>query len=325
MNTTTETNTHRLVSIDQFRGLAILLMVLANYLAGVESIPAWLKHAPDIGMTIIDLIAPFFIFAVGLTYELSFQRRKISSGRKLTYQHFFTRFMAMIGIGAVLSAGEIWLKLDETTINWGVLQAIGIAGLLTLLVIELPTIWQAGIAICLLAGYQYMLDHFWLTNVLQAPHGGLPGSISWGGMLMLANVLADLFHDTSRKRFFLPTSFLILAVGIVLSFFIPVSKHRVSFSYVLISLSLSAILFSFIDWTVKKLKLRSRLLQTWGKNPITLYILHLILIGVFYLPGIPSWYSEAAPWLVALQAIGLIGLLSLIASWLEKKHLQLSL
>ena len=49
-----------------FRGLAIVLMILANFLAGAAVVPGWLKHAPDAGLTVIDLIAPFFIFAIGL-------------------------------------------------------------------------------------------------------------------------------------------------------------------------------------------------------------------------------------------------------------------
>ena len=61
----------RFDAVDQFRGLAIVLMVLANYLAGVDIVPAWLRHAPDIGLTVIDLIAPFFIFAIGITYGIS--------------------------------------------------------------------------------------------------------------------------------------------------------------------------------------------------------------------------------------------------------------
>ena len=50
----------RLDSIDQFRGFAILLMVLANYLSRIQSVPAWLKNAPLVaGLTVVDLIAPF--------------------------------------------------------------------------------------------------------------------------------------------------------------------------------------------------------------------------------------------------------------------------
>ncbi len=54
----------RSAALDQFRGLAIALMVPANYLEHIAIVPAWLKHAPDIGFTVIDLIAPMFIFAL---------------------------------------------------------------------------------------------------------------------------------------------------------------------------------------------------------------------------------------------------------------------
>ena len=59
----------RLNAIDQFRGFAIFLMILANYMNNVEIIPGWLKHADDIGFTVIDLIAPMFVFAMGLKVQ----------------------------------------------------------------------------------------------------------------------------------------------------------------------------------------------------------------------------------------------------------------
>jgi predicted acyltransferase len=312
-------------SIDQFRGFSILLMVLANYLAGIQIIPAWLKHTPDIGLTVIDLIAPSFIFVIGLTYGLSWKKRILIHGRLRTYQHFFTRFMAIIGIGAVLSAGEIWLQVDGATINWGVLQSIGAAGVLTLIVINMPTSWRAMISICLLAAYQYMVDTSWLASILQAPHGGLPGSISWGAMLILATVLADCFHDAAKRKFFFPISLLTLALGIGLAFIIPVSKNRVSFSYVLISLGISALIFFVMDWLEKQGNLHSVLFTAWGKNPLILYILHLLLLGIVFLPGIPEWYSNAPPYLIFLQIFGLTGILSGIAFWLEKKNILFSL
>lgn len=318
-------NHPRLSSVDQFRGFSILLMVLANYLAGINSIPAWLKHAPDIGLTIIDLIAPLFIFAIGLTYGLSWNRRKVAHGKLKTIRHFLTRFMAILGIGALLSAGEIWLKADTAAVNWGVLQAIGAAGIITLLVIDLPTGWRAAIGLCLLAGYQFMLDSLWLSGVLSSPHGGLPGSISWGGMMVLATVLADSFHAPSRRRFFFPLVFITLLAGIGLAFIIPVSKNRVSFSYGLISLGIGGLLFSAIHWLVEIRNFHFRLLAAWGRNPLFLYISHLILLGLMFLPGIPGWYSQAQLWLVILQALGLLGALSAIALWLDKKGIVISL
>src|SRR5512141_1697418 len=96
----------RILSIDQFRGFAILTMVLANFMGGILIIPAWLKHAPDIGLTVIDLIAPFFIFAISLTFGLSFNRRYEKDGPFRTYSFFLTRYLAIIGMGAIISAAE---------------------------------------------------------------------------------------------------------------------------------------------------------------------------------------------------------------------------
>jgi len=88
----------RLESIDQFRGFAIFLMILANYMTNVQIFLAWLKHADEIGYTVIDLIAPMFVFAMGLTYGLSFRRRIERDGAWNTYQHFLTRYLALLGI-----------------------------------------------------------------------------------------------------------------------------------------------------------------------------------------------------------------------------------
>jgi predicted acyltransferase len=314
-------NSQRLDSIDQFRGFAIMLMVLVNYLAGVERIPAWLKHAPDVGLTVADLVAPLFIFAIGLTYGRSWRQRSARNGKLKAAQHFFTRFMALMGIGTILSAGEIWLEIDGTTVNWGVLQTIGTAGMVTLFVISLPAGWRATVGLGLLAGYQHLLDSFWLTNILHSPHGGLPGSLSWAGMMILATALGDIFHDPSKRKAFLTMTLLGLALGLLTAGQFPVSKNRVSFSYVLISLGISGLIFAAFHQS----KVHIPVLAAWGKNPLLLYILHLFVLGIMALPGIPAWYADAPWWLVILQAGGLVGILSVIGLWLDRLRIIISL
>ncbi len=58
----------RIKSIDQFRGFAIISMIIINYLALFNATPAWLKHAPEAGLTFADLVAPYFVFIIGLMY-----------------------------------------------------------------------------------------------------------------------------------------------------------------------------------------------------------------------------------------------------------------
>jgi predicted acyltransferase len=313
---------NRLSSIDLFRGLAILTMVLANYMGGIHVIPSWLKHAQDVGLTIIDFIAPFFIFAIGLTYGPSFNKRLEQDGAFKTYSQFFTRYLAIVGLGALISAGGTAMGVDASGIDWGVLQSIGVAGLMTLVVIRLSSAWRWGIGFWLLAVYQWILDHYLLDLTLRSPHGGLYGSVAWGAMLILATALADLFHDEARRRKFYPwVSLVVFMLGAGLALLVPVSKHRVSASYVLITLGVSALLFYFIHWLVERWNFKSRVLAAWGKNPLTLYFLHYILIGLVFLPGIAFLYADAPLWLVLLEMAGLIGGITVVAFWLDRRNI----
>jgi predicted acyltransferase len=323
---------NRISSIDMFRGFAILTMVPANYMVGVLIIPAWLKHSPDIGLTVIDLIAPFFIFAIGLTYGLSFHRRIERDGTFRTYSYFLTRYLAIIGLGAIISAGETALGQNLSGIDWGVLQAIGMAGLVTLLVIRLPSIHRWLIGAGILVVYQLILDHFLLDLTMRSEHGGLFGSLDWAAMMILGTAMADLFHapaghfgDGQAKKAFPWVSLAVLAAGIGLAFFSPISKHRVSASYVLITLGISALLFLLFHWVTERTHWNSHLLLAWGKNPLVLYFLHYLLIGIFFLPGIPSLYAAAPLWLVLLEITFILVVISMVALWMDRKNIIISL
>lgn len=307
----------RLAAIDQFRGLAIMAMVAADYLAGVQTAPAWLKHAPDTGLTIVDLVAPLFIFAIGLTYPLSARRRSQREGWRRSAEHFVRRYLVLVGIGALMSAVSSWYGVAS---SWGVLQAIGLAGLLTLPFIGLKPGWRLGIGLALLGLYQVLLDQFWLQPVLVSPHGGLPGSLAWGSMMILSTALADLHHDQGQRRWaFLLASVLALVAGAALSVVVDISKHRVSASYVLVSLGVSALLYGGFT-LLQRVRLRIPLLDAWGANPLVLYILHYLLIGIYFLPGIPAWYTHASGWLMVAQILLLLAVLSLIAVWFKRKN-----
>jgi predicted acyltransferase len=319
-------NQNRFHSIDLFRGLAIFGMVLANYLAGVEWISPWFKHAKDAGFTIIDLVAPMFIFAIGLTYKRSFDHRLIRDGVGKTYQHFITRFFAILGMGALLSAGEVLLAVDGQTINWGVLQAIGVAGLVTLIFIRFPSWARAIIGMVILGFYQLMLNHFWLGIVLTNPHGGLLGSISWSAMLILATVFSDIFYSSLQGvRRLIGASALSLLIALILTFWFPISKNRVSMPYVLLATGLSGLIFASCHILVEKFQLHSHLFSLWGQNPLLMYLLHMILLGIVYIPGIPSIYSQAPIWLVIIEALILLGILSFVAWLMDRKRIYFSL
>ncbi|UCD97847.1 MAG: DUF1624 domain-containing protein [Chloroflexota bacterium] len=317
----------RLDSIDAFRGFAILGMMVGNFIAGVNWIPSWLKHAPDIGYTIADLGAPAFIFAIGLTYGISTRRRLEKDGKWNMTKHFVVRYFAILGMGALFSAGQILMQVDNVTINWGVMQAIGVAGLVTLTVIRLPYQLRFLIGLVLLSVYQFMLNRYWLANVLASPHGGLYGSMAWASMLILATVIADLYFLENRGyRNLVIASTLAILVAFTLSvLWFPISKNRVSASYVLLSLGLSGFIFTLFDLVTERFNLQLHTLVICGRNPLILYLLHLFLLAFLTLPDVPGWYQSASPWLVLIQGIALLSAIVGMASLLDRKRIYLSI
>ncbi|UCH09343.1 MAG: DUF1624 domain-containing protein [Fidelibacterota bacterium] len=307
MNTST-----RLDAIDQYRGLAAILMVIANYAVRIETLPGFLRHSSDVGLTLMDLGAPVFIFAIGLTHGLSVRRRIGRVGRGKTIEHFLRRYMALFGIGALIAYGEVLVGQSQSPVSWNVLQSIAVAGVLTLPVIHLPWRYRIGIAVALLVVYQILLEVWWLDLVRNASHGGLLGSLGWGAMLILSTALADLFHDEQRRKIYPWAILFVLLAGIGVSLPVPIAMKSVSASYVVFSIGTSGLLFWIFHRLVDQLGMRVQLFTAWGRNPLLLYLIHFLLLAVFVLPDKPGWYPYGPLWLVVVQ----LGMMVAVLSWI---------
>jgi predicted acyltransferase len=311
-------------AIDRFRGLAILLMVIANFLEHVRAVPGWLKHAPDVGLTVVDFIAPAFIFAIGLTFPGSVRRRLARDGGRRMVEHVIVRALALIGLGMLFSIGEWRFGLSGGGMPWGTLQSIGAAIILALPTLFLPVAARLALALAGLAAYQGALDTFWLAEVVAASNAGLQGSLAWALLLVISTVFADL-HEEKRTGWYLAAAVLMLAAGIAAARWIPVSKHRMSLSFVLIVAGSSALVFQIFDLTKAWLAGRGRLLAAWGMNPLALYIAHFFLLAVLLVPAIPWWHVGAPLWLTAVQCAGFVAVLHAFASLLRGKGVIISL
>src|SRR5438477_11451930 len=67
----------RIDSVDALRGLTILLMVFVNDLG--RGAPAWMLHIQPSnadGMTLADVVFPVFLFLVGVSIPLAFERAR---------------------------------------------------------------------------------------------------------------------------------------------------------------------------------------------------------------------------------------------------------
>src|SRR3954452_19953720 len=92
----------RLLSIDVFRALTMLLMIFVNDFDGVEKVPEWIKHAhaDEDALGFADVIFPAFLVIVGLSIPFAIKSR-LSRGqsRGRVFATILLRSLALLVMG----------------------------------------------------------------------------------------------------------------------------------------------------------------------------------------------------------------------------------
>ncbi|THU49406.1 hypothetical protein C4D60_Mb06t09240 [Musa balbisiana] len=121
----------RLVSLDVFRGLTVALMIFVDY-AGAF-LPA-INHSPWNGITLADVVMPFFLFIVGVALALTYKR---VSSKAVATKKAVLRAMKLFIVGLIVQGGffhglhNLTYGVDILRIRWmGILQRIAVAYLL---------------------------------------------------------------------------------------------------------------------------------------------------------------------------------------------------
>jgi predicted acyltransferase len=319
----------RISSIDVYRGIAIVLMILGNFASGVRWVPAFLKHAKDIGYTVADVVAPMFLLSIAATVELSMRKRQKLYGTKKALGQLAVRSLGLVGIGAIITAGDAITPSPDMILSWGVLQCIGTACLLLVPLVFCPHWVRILVGVSLFVIYQALLDSFYLDVVLRSVHNGLIGVLSWAGFLMVATGLFDVFHALKKSGHQLLLLLLCggTAIGISLSLstVFPISKNRASLTYMLLSLGLCLLLFAVCHLILSTRPNWLKALQRIGRNPLALYISHLFLLALVIAPGIDAWYAGAPVWLTLIQAAVILVAVISLSYWYDRKGFILKL
>ena len=122
---------NRLISLDAFRGLTIMLMILVNNPGSWSSIYPPLKHADWHGCTPTDLVFPFFLFVVGVAIPLSLAKRKAAGDDKgPLVAHIIRRSLILFALGLLLSGFGHLFKLGPDYGVTDIVHSIRIPGVL---------------------------------------------------------------------------------------------------------------------------------------------------------------------------------------------------
>lgn len=301
--------TKRLVSLDFFRGLTIIGMIIVNTPGAYKYTFAPLKHASWNGATPTDYVFPFFIFIVGVSIVLAYTKY-LGKGRERSEMvpKIIRRSAIIFGLGLFLN---LFPEFDFANVRVpGVLQRIALVFLacaLLFLYASRKTLWWVGGG--LLVGYWLIVawvPHPELGLSLAEPGRNIaawfdstliPGTLyqgSWDpeGILstfpaiasgitgMIAGYLLVSDRTKEQKVIGLMIGGLIaFALGNVWGWAFPINKHLWTSSYVLYTSGLAAMTLGASYYWIDVLgKTKGTSLGVvFGTNAITAYVLSGIL------------------------------------------------
>ena len=277
----------RILSIDVFKGLTILLMVFLNTFHPYDDVPAWSKHAGEYGLTYVDLVAPFFVFMLALNMKISYKRRVEKFGKKRAALRFIRRFLIFIGIGLVLT---IYVDHNGFYFRWGTLQVLGFSGLMVLPLLELKPFVKLTFAIIFMVLHQLILLTPASVIIYESVEGGILAVLSWGSMMILSSFLAEGLGKGKEhiKHYFLYGGFICLLIGTGTGFIFGVSRPYISLPYILISVGVASLLyyllyFIFEEWGINyNFIKKERIFSVVGKNAFIFYLIHMLIVYTIY-------------------------------------------
>lgn len=124
---------NRLITLDCFRGLAILLMVLSGSIAFGDVLPAWMYHAqvppplhkfmPTLaGITWVDLVFPFFLFSMGAAFPLALKSQLAKPETKYIVFKILKRYLLLIFFAIFTHHSKAWVMNSQANLTENLLS-----------------------------------------------------------------------------------------------------------------------------------------------------------------------------------------------------------
>lgn len=319
LNNINENKFARLLSLDVFRGMTILVMILVNS-PGNRTSFVMLDHAAWHGCTLADLVFPFFVFIVGVSSVLTLAKQLARGlSTNILLWKILKRTIFLFSIGLLLNA--ISLHFDWSTLRiLGVLQRIAICYFFTSLLYLTTSIrTQLVVIVVLLMGYWLMMTSSifpiadlnltmdgnlaaYIDRLIISPSHlykptfdpeGLLSTLPAIATALLGNLLAAglLSRATPQIKLkgMLKAGGAISIVGWVWGFVFPINKALWTSSYVLWTGGLAILTFAFCYWLIeiKLWKRWSKPFEIFGVSALTAYILHVLFLKIQAMISIP--------------------------------------
>jgi len=342
---------NRVLSVDIFRGMTIVLMILVNTPGTWSHVYAPFLHAAWHGYTPTDLVFPFFLFIVGTSIAFAYKNKEANLG---TYKKITVRSLKLIGLGLFLGAFTLsfpFIKEFASIRFPGVLQRIGVVFFFaSILFLSLNRKQLMGLSGVLLVAYYLLMKfvpvggvastfdrapnnlanyidlsvlgtHMWKPDY--DPEGllsTLPAIVSALLGIFTGLILLSKQEKKSVLLFGMGGVFLIL--GHLWDVFFPINKALWTSSFVLVTAGWANIVLALIHYLTADKNIRfGSLFRYAGANAIVVYFLSSFITKLFYLIKVDGETSVHA-WLfktiyvhdfMAMELSSLLYALSVVA------------
>ncbi len=308
------TQVSRLISLDAMRGFTIAAMILVNFPGNGSHVYAPLQHSVWNGLTPTDVIAPFFLFIVGVSIAIAYTKRlKMQTPKGDMYKKIIIRSFKIFAVGIFLNL--LW-DFNFADLRWtGTLPRIAVV-FLVCAILFLNTDWkkQAWIGGIILVAYwlamtliptpgygkvmlepginlaawfdsKYLPGKMWqgtwdpegILSTLPSIVSGITGMLA--GTIMLSN------RTTDRKVILLMVAgFFMTFAGYLWGLTFPVNENIWTSSFVFVTSGMAFMALGAFYFLVdmKGLTHGTKPGIIFGANAITVYVLGDVLAGIFY-------------------------------------------
>ena len=307
-------SSQRLISLDALRGFTIAAMITVNFPGLEQFVYPPLRHTAWNGLTFTDLIAPVFLFVIGVSIALAYSRRLAEKAPKAgLHRKIIVRSLKIFAVGMFLNllpdfdfADARWTGtlhriafvflfcgLLFLHTNWRQQAWIGAIVLvvywLAMTVIPTPGVGEVmlepGINLAAWVDQQWLPGHMWQGNwdpegilsTFPATVTGITGMLA--GRLLLSNYAPNL-----KVNYLMTAGLFSAVVGYFWSLAFPLNEGLWTSSYVMLTSGFAALLLGALYFSIDILG-RQRgtgVGVIFGANAITVYVLADIFALFFY-------------------------------------------
>jgi len=289
----------RSISVDTFRGITILLMLLVNNVAIDIITPYYLKHAPwGKGVTIADLVMPWFLMIVGISIPFSLSSSKRRGIPLWKYNlKALNRTIKLFLLGLFLTSSIY----KQPYFGMEVLQLIGLTYFVGVIFCPITIFYRALIAIIFLILHWALIKFIPIPGIgagiftedrniiryidityLQKLHlNGIISVIPTSGIVIIGSIVGSILMKKETKKnicIFFAIGVLLTLGGWIWNLDIPFNKPYWTSSYILYTAGLGIILLDVIYLLVEVIGWKKCTFPfvVLGRNAILAYVLPIL-------------------------------------------------